>query len=111
MIKEDLIKLAEIAKKDKPVILQDEISGEYSVFYFNEDLFMELPWEPNLNITQAFEVLEGWRKLDIKNEAFIKVRSDYNGGDYCVSLTTANVGSGRLPEAICQAVLKARGEG
>jgi len=94
MNKQDLIKLAKIAGHDFIVNLMD---AEFEV----------LNWNPHKDIAQAFEVLEGWRKLDIENEAFIRVRSSYNGGDYCVSLTTANVGSGKLPEAICKAVLKA----
>lgn len=109
MSKDDLIKLAELAGYSCKISVRRSrwnrlCKNNQIKIYFKD-------WQPNKDIAQAFEVLEGWRKFDIHRSAFIKVRSDYNGGDYCVSLTTANVGSGRLPEAICQAVLKAQGEG
>lgn len=104
MNKEQLTQLAKVAR-------YDTCYGGF-VYYPESCGDRVKDWQPHKNIAQALEVLEGWRKRDEENQAAIKLHAEGYGGHYSVMLSTSDRGVNKLhslPEAICEAVLRAEG--
>ena len=114
MKKEDLIKLAGIAKKDywESKDTEGESDGQ-GVYFNNPDHKNFYQWQPHKSIAQAFECLDKYDyfisryKTLLEGEPCPYFEVDIEIGDKIEYTAMAE----NLPEAICQAVLKAQGEG
>ena len=117
MNKEDLMKLAVVA--GVTVKEFQIVSSHNSVL--RVDHCCGSIWRPHEDLAQAFEVLEGWRSLDdlshymVSSPRLQSCIKCYDLDLYCYDsdgfIYTVKGQHEYLPEAICQAVLKAQGEG
>jgi len=104
MSKEDLIKLAEVAgyKLQWPRGITFESAEQQDQLFYTSDKsnkHLELDqWQPHLDIAQAMEVLEAF-------DYYYEVRM-FEGG-YMIALDKRYYFTCKLPEAICQSVLRA----
>ena len=105
MTKQDLIKLAEVAKHGVE-IHKDKI---HAVYMHNEGWREKtIIWQPHIDIAQAFEVLDNIDKKLFQITIHIGLNHSHIefwiNGEWCDDVNENNI---PLPELICQAVLKA----